>query len=169
MPGGKLFVSTIKTFVAALVCVAPAAAEAATANSTLGVSITINAGCTVSGGTVAFGNQSTLQSNIDQTGTVTVTCTNTTPYNIGFDSGANGASVTTRKMKGGASNTEFVSYSLYSNSARTTNWGSTIGTDTVSGTGNGSAQAITVYGRIAPQAIGSPGSYSDTVNITVTY
>lgn len=162
--------SILQRYCALIALLVPASsAYAATANSTLGVTMTINAGCTVAAGTVPFGSQSTLQSNIDQTGTVTVTCTNTTPYNIGFDNGANGASVTTRKMKGGASNTEFVSYSLFTNSARTSNWGNTVGTDTVSGTGNGSAQAITVYGRVEPQSIGSPGAYSDAVNVTVTY
>lgn len=162
--------STIKRCGAFLALLVPASgAHAATANSTLGVTMTINAGCTVAAGTVPFGSQSTLQSNIDQTGTVTVTCTNTTPYNIAFDNGANGASVTTRKMKGGASNAEFISYSLFTNSARTSNWGSTVGTDTVGGTGNGTAQAVTVYGRVEPQTMGSPGTYSDTVNVTVTY
>ncbi len=38
-------------------------------------------------------------------------------------------------MLGGASNTEYVNYSLYSNPGYTTNWGNTIGTDTVTGTG----------------------------------
>ena len=145
------------------------AADAATASSTLGVSMTITAGCSVAAGTIAFGTQSTLSANVDQTGTLQVTCTNTTPYTVGFDAGSFGGSVTTRKMKGGATNTEFVNYALYLNAGRTSNWGSTIGTDTLAGTGNGSAQTVTVYGRVPPQSIGSPGGYSDTVAVTVTY
>lgn len=144
-------------------------AVAATANNTLGVSMTINAGCTVTAGTLAFGTQTSLQSSVDQSTTFSVTCTNTTPYSIGMDPGANSASVTSRKMKGGGSNSEFVSYNLYRDAARTGNWGTTAGSNELPGTGNGAAQVITVYGRVPAQTIGSPGTYSDTVGIVVTY
>ena len=150
-----------------VVCV-PATAQT-TITGNVSVTMTIAAGCTVTGGTVAFGTQTSLLSAVDQTGTFSVTCTNTTPYNVSFNAGANGASVTTRRMRGGATNSEFVNYSLFSNSTRTTNWGQTIGTDTVAGTGNGSAQTLTIYGRVPAQTIGSAGSYSDTVTVTVTY
>jgi spore coat protein U-like protein len=43
------------------------------------------------------------------------------------------------------------------------------GIDTVAGTGNGSAQTLSVYGRIAPQTTPAPGAYADTVNVTVTF
>jgi spore coat protein U-like protein len=147
--------------------IAPASAATTTANLT--VNITITAGCTVTGATLNFGSSSVLASNIDQTTTVGVTCTNAATYNVGMDKGANGASVTARQMKGGASNTEFVDYTLYRDSSRTLNWGNTVGTDTLSGTGTGSTQNITVYGRVPAQATGSAGSYTDTVLITVTY
>lgn len=147
----------------------PQTAQAATQNSNMGVSMTITASCTVTAGTLAFGPQSSLQSNVDQQGTFSVTCTNTTPYTVALDAGANGASVTTRRMKGGVSNTEFVNYALFLNNTRSTNWGTTTGTDTLGGTGNGSAQTLTVYGRIPPQTLASPGSYNDSVVITVTY
>lgn len=153
----------------ASVAVLPAPAFAGTANNTMGVSMTINAGCTVSAGTMTFGTQTSLQASVDQTATFTVTCTNTTPYSIGIDSGTNSASVTSRKMKGGASNTEFVSYNLYRDAARTGNWGTTAGSNELPGTGNGSAQTVTVYGRVPAQTIGSPGGYTDTVGLVVTY
>ena len=146
---------------------APASAQTATGN--LNVSVTIVAGCTVAGGTIAFGTQTSLQTAIDQTGTVNVTCTNTTPYTVALTAGANGASVTTRRMRGGATNAEFINYALFTNAGRTTNWGQTIGTDTVAGTGNGNAQPLTIFGRVPAQAIGSPGSYTDTVTVTVTF
>jgi spore coat protein U-like protein len=50
-----------------------------------------------------------------------------------------------------------------------TNWGNTVGTDTVAGTGNGAAQALTVYGQIAAGLYVTPGSYTDTITATVTY
>jgi spore coat protein U-like protein len=60
-------------------------------------------------------------------------------------------------------------YSLFSDSARTVNWGQTVGTDTVTGTGNGTAQALTVYGDVPAGQYLAPGSYSDTITATVTY
>ena len=62
-----------------------------------------------------------------------------------------------------------VSYSMYSNAGRTTNWGNTVGTDTVAATGNGAAQSYTVYGRVPPQTTPAPGTYTDTITATVTY
>src|SRR5437764_11120354 len=125
----------------------PQAALAGTATTTLGISLTINAGCNVSSSPVAFPAQSVLASAVNQSGSVSVTCTNTTPYNVGLDKGAgSGASVTNRLMTGPASAT--VAYGLYQDSGHSTNWGNTVGNDTVPGTGHGSAQSLTVFGQI---------------------
>jgi spore coat protein U-like protein len=108
-----------------------------------------------------------LTAAINQTSTIQVQCTNTTPYNIGLDAGtATGATVTTRKMTNGAAT---VSYNLYSNAGMTTNWGNTVGTDTVSGTGNGASQSYTVYGSVPAQTTPAEGTHTDTITITVTY
>ena len=63
---------------------------------------------------------------------------------------------------------QFVTYELYRNTGRTLRWGNTLGTDTQAGTGTGTAQSQTVFGRVAPQTP-NVGSYSDTVTVTVTY
>jgi spore coat protein U-like protein len=142
--------------------------SAATSTSTFSVQMTITATCTVnSAATLNFGTQGVLSTNVDQTSTVQVTCTNTTPYNVGLDAGTGtGATVATRKMTSGANT---VNYTLYSNAGRTTVWGNTVGTDTVAATGNGSAQSYTVYGRVPTQAAPAPGTYTDTITVTVTY
>ncbi len=65
---------------------------------------------------------------------------------------------------------------LFTDAARTTNWGQTIGTDTVTGTGAGfavaNAVALNVYGRVpdtvANQSVPA-GNYTDTVTVTVTW
>ena len=62
-----------------------------------------------------------------------------------------------------------VAYGLYQDSGHGTNWGNTVGTDTVSGTGNGNAQTLNVYGQIGSQTTPQPGAYADTVNVTVTF
>src|SRR5690348_15634383 len=101
------------------------------------------------------------------TSTISVTCTNTTPYNVALDGGtAPGGHPRNRRMRGPGGS---LSYSLFRDSARTLVWGQVAGADTVSGTGNGATQNLTVYGQIpAGQAI-APGGYLDTITATLTY
>jgi spore coat protein U-like protein len=115
---------------------------------------------------LAFGAYTGTQT--DATSTVTVTCTNTTPYNVGLNAGTfAGATVSTRRMTGADANG--LAYSLSQDASRTVNWGNTVGTDTVSGTGNGGAQALTVYGRVPANQFIAPGAYADTITATVTF
>jgi spore coat protein U-like protein len=132
------------------------------------VQVTIVATCTInSASTLNFGSQGVFTANVDQSSTIQVQCTNTTPYNIGLDAGVgSGATVAVRKMTSGGAT---VNYTLYSDSGHTTVWGTTIGTNTVAATGNGAAQSYTVYGRIPAQTTPAPGTYADTVTVTVTY
>jgi spore coat protein U-like protein len=144
-------------------------AYAGTATSTFGVDVTIVAQCLInSASTLSFGgSQGVLSGNVDQTSTIVVQCTDTTTYDIGLDEGTGtGASVATRKLTGSGGT---INYRLYSNAGRTTVWGKTVSTDTVSGTGTGAAQTYTVYGRIPAQTTPAPATYSDTITITVTY
>jgi spore coat protein U domain-containing protein, fimbrial subunit CupE1/2/3/6 len=163
MPGGSA-----AALAACFLVASGDAGYAATATTTMTVQVTITASCTInSASTLNFGTQGVLATNVDQTSTLQVTCTNTTPYNIGLNAGTgSGATVATRKLTSGANT---VNYTLYSNSGRTTVWGNTVSTDTVAGTGNGSAQSYTVYGRIPAQTTPAPGSYTDTITVTVTY
>lgn len=151
-----------------LCCLEAGNAIAATATGSFQVTVNITSTCIVdSTATLDFGSPGVLSSNVDQTTTIGVRCTNTTPYNILLNKGVNGTSVTTRQMKTG---TETINYSLFRDTGRTQNWGETIGTDTVAGTGNGGAQNYTVYGRIpGPQTTPSPGVYTDTITVTINY
>jgi len=144
-------------------------AEAATAVGSFSVTITITVQCAVSNATtMAFPSTGLLSASVNQTSSFTVTCTNTTPYSIGLDAGAN-ASGAQRRMRGGVANSEYVGYNLYSDAARTTPWGNSSGT-MVNGTGAGAGVGYTIYGQVPAQATPSPGAnYSDTVTITVIY
>jgi spore coat protein U-like protein len=131
------------------------------------VSVTLLASCTVSASDLSFGSAGVIVSDIDAMSTVKARCTDTTPYNIGLNAGtATGATVTTRKMTSGGAT---VGYALYSNSGHTANWGNTVGTDTVAGTGTGSDQPYSVYGVAPAQTTPAPGAYADTITVTVTY
>jgi spore coat protein U-like protein len=157
-----------KAALAACFLLPAAGAYASTATSTFTVSVQLNATCLInSASALTFLPQGVLSTNVNQTSTIQVTCTNTTPYNIGLDAGTGaGATVAVRKMTSGGAT---VNYSLYSDSGYNTVWGNTVSTDTVAGTGNGAAQNYTVYGRIPAQTTPAPGNYSDTITVTVTY
>jgi spore coat protein U-like protein len=147
----------------------PQLARAATATGQFNVTITIQSNCIVQSATdLAFGSQGVLNANVDAQSTISVQCTNTTPYTVGLSAG-NGAAATVaaRKMTGPAAAT--VTYSVYRDAARSLVWGTTIGTDTLAGTGDGNPQPITVYGRVPPQVTPAAGGYSDTLTVTVTY
>jgi spore coat protein U-like protein len=141
-------------------------AEAFTGSLTFDVSATIQATCLVGTSVLSFGTYTGKQ--MDVTATVTVTCTETTPYNIGLDSGAApGATVTSRQMIG--PNAVALRYALYRDATRTINWGDTVGIDTLSAMGNGSGQPITIYGRAPAGQFVAPGAYVDLIVATVTY
>jgi spore coat protein U-like protein len=162
----KLLISTASVALLAL----SSQAQAATATTTFQSKVIITATCAVAATILDFGTTGVIAANLDLTSTINVTCTNTTPYTVAVNQGImGGGTVTTRKMKVLAANTEAVSYSLFRDAARTLNWGVTAGTDTVAGTGNGLAQPLTVYGRIPAQAAVTPGTYTDTLTVTVTY
>ena len=118
--------------------------------------------------TLDFQTQGVLVANVDRQADIAVQCTNNTTFNVGLDAGAgSGATVTTRKMTSGAAAT--INYSLYTDAGRTTVWGNTVGTNTVSSSGTGMSQTFTVYGRVPPQTTPAPGTYTDTITVTVTY
>ena len=141
---------------------------AATATGTFTSKIVIQSECqVVTTNTLDFGTAGALTANVDQTTTFQVQCTNTTTYSIGLNAGSTaGGTVATRKITSGSAT---VDYKMFSDSSRTTNWGDTVGTDTVEGTGNGSAISYTIYGRVPAQSTPVHNTYTDTVTITVTY
>jgi spore coat protein U-like protein len=141
-------------------------AMAATATTTFQVTATVAATCLISATTLAFGSYTGAL--VNASSSISVTCTNTTPYNVGLDAGtAAGATVTTRKMTGPAS--ALLNYALYRDAAHAQNWGTTVGTDTVAGTGNGSAQTLTVFGQLPANQFVTPGAYTDTITATISY
>jgi spore coat protein U-like protein len=145
----------------------PSSASAATATTTFLVTATVQATCSILANPLVFGIYTRTE--LRMTTTISVTCTNTTPYNVGLNAGsAAGATVTTRQMTG-STNGGLLSYSLFSNSTYSVNWGTTVGTDTVSGTGNGEAQTLTVYGDLLAGQNVAPDTYADTITATITY
>lgn len=146
-------------------------AYAATTTGSLSVNATVTATCSVGTTAVAFGNVNVLSgSNVDATGGLSVTCTSGTAWSAAADAGAGtGATLATRKMANGLNTLNYV---LYTDSGRSSVWGDGLlgATSTYSGTGNGAAQASTIYARVPSGQSSLPaGSYADSVTVTVTY
>ena len=130
--------------------------------------------CTVSATAVSFGSYSPFSSQATtSTGTVTVRCgaLRISSYTITLSTGLSGT-FSNRTMSSGSAR---LSYQLYLNSTDTSVWGNgTDGTSTRRQPGFpvlwGALKNYTVYGKIpASQTTAPPGSYTDSITVTVTY
>lgn len=159
------------------------ASLAATVNGTLGVTAVVGAGCQVNSGTVDsgninfgnlnFGSINTIGgANIDaQTtgsgnGSITMECSDGTPFSITLDDGLNPTGGT-RAMVNTSDPTSLLAYELYQNAARTVPW--SISTP-LTATASGAPTTFEVYGRIPGGQTGiTPDSYSDTVQVVISW
>ena len=114
-----------------------------------------------------FGSMLGTNTNVDGTMTVNVTCSNLLPYNLAISYGQSGTF--NRAMTDGASHT--LSYQLFTDSNRTINFADPTGNAAamISGTGTGSSQTLTVYGRVPVQVTPVPGVYNDTLVASVIW
>jgi spore coat protein U-like protein len=146
-------------------CATIGTAHATTAPFT--VTATNATNCSVSASPLNFGTTGVLRTALDGMSSITVTCTNAAPYTVALDGGLSGATNPAQRKMSQASVT--ITYGLYQNSSHTLPWGGSIGVDTMAGTGTGLAQTFTVYGRVPAQNTPAPGTYADTVVLTISY
>lgn len=161
-------VDTWIAFAYSTVGTCPAISAGGTGSSSpFNVTATNASTCSVSATALDFGTVGVLQGATDGASTLAVSCALATPYTIGLNGGnAAATNPAQRKMSNGG---EQITYGLYRDAARSQLWGNTAGVDTAAGTGSGIGQAFTVYGRMPAQTTPSPGTYTDTIVITVTY
>jgi spore coat protein U-like protein len=142
---------------------APPCARAGTDTDQLAVSATVVSSCSLSGGTLSFGQYVSGQTtDLDVGGTISyVNCSGT----LGFALDGGAGSVAGRQMSSGANR---LNYQIYRNSIRSAVWGS--GADaqgvTLVGTQSGT---VAVHGRIPRGQAVPDGTYTDVVNITLTF
>jgi spore coat protein U-like protein len=167
----------VKAILAALTvaaAMAPAITYAGTASSTASINGTVVNNCQFgTATTLSFGNYDPIGANkaadLVAAGSVNVVCTAGDDFTITADAGANGtnATGTTRAMSAIINSTPaYLSYDLYADSAYSTVWNTT---NALSATGTGSSQNVSFYGRVPAAQNVAAGSYSDTVNLTVTF
>jgi spore coat protein U-like protein len=121
--------------------------------------------CTFSSApSVAFGNYNTKNASpTDSVGTIAITC-GAAPSGVAKLSAGSGT-YAQRRMTSGANT---LNYNLYTTSARTQVWGDgTSGTGTVAFTKTNNS--LSVYGRIPALQNAVPGTYSDSVVVTISF
>lgn len=149
---------------------AASSAQAATDQTSFAVKLTVTSTCdisTVPATDIEFGSHSSTTTSVNSTGSLTVNCTNGTPYTIALDAGANDDSGTRRMVGQDAANSGvYVPYELYKNSARTEVWND--GSGTYTGTGTGGNETVPIYASVASMNV-TAGDYLDTVTAFITY
>jgi spore coat protein U-like protein len=139
------------------------------ATTSFAVSANVQSSCSVTAGALAFGSYiASSGTPNDASSNVIVTCTSGLAYTVALDGGTNTATVNARAMTDGSAHN--LTYALYTASNHTTLWGDgNLSTATVSGTGNGLAQTLAVFGRIPVSQFVTAGGYTDSVGVTVNY
>jgi spore coat protein U-like protein len=168
----------IRSAAVAAILAGAGSAMGATATGNFNVTATVLSSCSVTATNLAFGSYTPSATDFDVSATnnLSVSCTNGTAFNVGLNAGtAPGATVANRRMRSTATPANELGYQLFTTAGRTTNWGDTVGTDTVlsSGTGVGTPVLMSVHGRIpgsaANQNAAPATDYTDTITVTITY
>jgi spore coat protein U-like protein len=125
--------------------------------------------CTVSASNIDFGQQGFLNNTVNATGVISSTCTNGSNYTLSLNAGAGAGATFAQRRMTRSGGTETLAYGLYRDSGRTQVWGDgSGGSGTVPVTGTGTAQTSTVYAALPAQSV-TPGTYVDTITVTVTF
>jgi spore coat protein U-like protein len=144
-----------------------------TITTTFQVTATVQPACTTSATALGFGNYTPGSGAVTSSSTITVNCTKLTGYTIALNPGSTTGDAFTQRLMTSGSGT--LQYNLYTTAAYLTVWGDGTGaTATEAGIGTGLSAAATykVYGQLPDSATNqaaAPGSYSDTITVTVTY
>jgi spore coat protein U-like protein len=146
---------------------------AGTASANLAVTASVSANCLITAGSLAFGAYDPVSANastdLSGSGTFTVACTkNAASVWVGMGLG-NNVSGSTRRMQLGATGT-YLTYELYKdNTASPAVWGNTQVTGLAYTPTSKAAYTMTVYGKVPSNQDVPPGSYTDTVQMTVNF
>jgi spore coat protein U-like protein len=156
----------------ALGVMAASIADSATTTATFPVTATVQSTCSATAANLAFGAYTPGAGSLTNSSVISVKCTKSTPYTVALNAGSAGGTFAQRLMANGVNRLQ---YNVYTSGALTTVFGDgTASTATSAGTGAGLATAnlVTVFGQLPDSATNQtavPGSYSDTITVTVTY
>ncbi len=161
------FASAPRFALAAALAVATAGAAAANPDTDiLTVRVTVQEACSIAGSTIDFGTYSAgQQAALDADGAVSYSGCPASTLTIALDGGSAG-DVANRAMTNGSG--DILNYQLYRNSARNQVWGEGAEAQQVVLLVPGAGD-VQVYGRIPGSQSVPAGTYTDTVNVTLTF
>lgn len=150
---------------------------ALTATSNMNVTASIDMNCTISTADIAFGEYKPTtdhaSSALNANGSVSTTCTVGSSGKIiigqGEHAGSGSSDASPVRRMATANDTSYLAYDVFSDSDRQSSWTNEVSSG-IAYTASGSAQVMTVYGKIAGgQTTAEKGSYADVLVVTVNY
>jgi spore coat protein U-like protein len=165
---------TVLILLALSLAASSAFAGTASTVNTNNITVSVAAKCTIGAFSLAFGAYDPFAAApLDQTGTVTINCTKGTSGVVSFDLGVN-ASGAVRRMKDTGAGTNFLTYEIYRDAARTTVWNAVNTVTLGPSVSKNTAMTATAYGRIVngqdvQAGAGAGLNYQDTIVATVTF
>ena len=148
---------------------ATSVAQSVTSTATLAVSASIASSCSISTTAMSFGAYAS-GADTSGTATITATCTNGTGYTILFNETPDTTGI--YRIYSGGTTTSTASLYLEASFGATSGYTLAItnAANAISGTGNGSAQTLTLYGKIASgQTTKVSGSFSRNLTLNLVY
>jgi spore coat protein U-like protein len=164
-------------FLATVLLGAASPVHAGSATGSFTASALVNKNCLVTATPLNFGTYAPTGGALKVNSTINVNCTKGTLFTVALNAGTtSGTSFSQRLLKNGTSgDSDTLQYNLYTSGTYASVWGDgTAGSQTVSGTGVGvlTSVAETVYGQLVDSVANqnvSPGTYTDTITVTVTF
>jgi spore coat protein U-like protein len=168
----KILIATLAAGV-----MAAGVAQSATTPASFQVTANVQATCSASAATLAFGNYTPGAGPVTGNTNITVKCTKGTAFTVSMNAGSTAGDAFAQRVMANGAATATLQYNLYTTSALATVFGDgTTGTATVAGTGAGVATAnavtVPVFGNLPDSAANQAalaGGYTDTIAVTVSY
>ena len=156
----------------------PDIASAGSQTSTVRVSTSVTASCTIGTAVIAFAPYDPVNANAtvadDQSGDIVIRCTKgTSGITIALGNGGHNTGQQRRMASLASTADTFINYEVYKEPGRISVWGAGDGGSVRSGAdlnGTGSVVSVTMYGRIPPAQLAAvAGAYSDTLVSTINF
>ena len=168
----KILIATLAAGV-----MAAGVAQSATTTASFQVTANVQATCSASAATLAFGNYTPGAGPLTGNTNITVKCTKGTTFTVALNAGSTTGETFTQRLMANGGATSTLQYNLFTTAALGTVFGDgSAGTATVGGTGAGVATAnavtVPVFGSLPDSAANQAalvGGYTDTIAVTVSY
>lgn len=167
---------------------APSVTRAGSATGNFSSTANVSPSCTLTGGSISFGQIALGAGNTSVRGNITLLCTNTTTYDLVFSSGNSGNQLQ-RSMAGNVSG-DSLKYNIYTDTTYATIIGDETNGTSHPMTGTSTGHPITngliagknayvgiaqhsvswyIYGQVSNNQYVTPDNYTDNLTVTINY